>query len=162
MKPKTLEKLVRKFMRLPSHYIDTSVILGAFLEDEEFRDECKNYLNRVGYKYRGFLPVSVTGEVFMIVNGRVDKELDRELFFAFFDKLIRKRKIEFIGADFEVYGKVQEIRDIHYKIEPLDALHLATAITHKANVFVTLDRKLLHNQKIENKFNISILHPKEL
>lgn len=84
MKPKTLKKLIRKFTRLPSHCIDTSVILGAFLEDEEFREDCKSYLNRVGFKYRGLLPVSVAGEIFMILNDRVDKESDKELFFSFF------------------------------------------------------------------------------
>ena len=162
MKSKTLEKLIRKFVRLPSHHIDTSVILGAFLEDEEFREECKDYLNRVGYNYRGFLPVSVTGEIFMILNKKVSKESDRELFFLFFDKLIRKRRIEFVGSDFEVYKKVHEIRDISYDAEPLDALHLAVAITEKANVFVTLDENLVHNKRLENKFNIRILHPKEL
>lgn len=111
MKRKTLEKIIRRFVSLPSHGIDTSTILGAFLEDEEFKEECKNYLNRLGYNYRGFLPVSVTGEIFMILNERVEKESDRELFFSFFDKLIRKRKIEFVGADFEVYKKIEEIRE---------------------------------------------------
>jgi len=162
MKSKTLEKLIRKFTKLPSHYIDSSIILGAFLEDEEFREECKDYLNRVGYNYRGFLPVSVAGEIFMILNERIDKESDRELFFSFFDKLIRKRKIEFIGSDFEVYKKTQEIRDVSYDLEPLDVLHLAIAITQKGNVFVTLDKKLVRNQMLENAFRISILHPKEL
>jgi predicted nucleic acid-binding protein len=162
MKSKTLEKLIRKFQRLPSHYIDSSVILGSFLENEEFKEECKDYLNRVGYNYRGFLPVSVIGEIFMILNERIDKESDRELFFSFFDKLIRKREMEFIGSDFEVYKKTQELKDVNYDTEPLDALHLAIAIAEKANVFVTLDEKLIHNQAIENAFKISIIHPKEL
>ena len=162
MKPKTLEKLIRKFTRLPSHYIDSSVILGAFLEDEKFREECKNYLNRVGYNYRGFLPVSVTGEIFMILDERIEKESDKELFFSFFNILVRKRKIEFVGSSFDDYKKTHEIRDINYDAEPLDTLHLAIAITNKANVFVTLDEKLIHNQAIENAFKISILHPKEL
>lgn len=162
MKSKTLEKIIRKFTRLPSHYIDSSVILGAFLEDEEFREECKEYLNRVGYNYRGFLPISVTGEIFIILNGRIEKESDKELFFSFFDKLMRKRKIEFVGSGFDDYKKTQEIRDVIYDAEPLDALHLAIAITNKANVFVTLDEKLIRNQAIENAFKISIRHPKEL
>ena len=57
---------------------------------------------------------------------------------------------------------LQEIRDVSYDVEPLDALHLAIAIIQKGNVFVTLDDKLIHNQAIENAFKISILHPKEL
>lgn len=162
MQSKKLEKLIKRFTHLPSHYIDSSVILGAFLEDEEFKEECKDYLNRVGYNYRGSLPVSVIGEIFMILNGMVAKESDRELFFSFFDKLIRKRRIEFVGSDFEVYKKVQEIRDVSYDVEPLDTLHLAISIIRKANVFVTLDKKLIHNQAIEDAFKISILHPKEL
>lgn len=70
--------------------------------------------------------------------------------------------MEFVGTNFDVYKKVEELKDVSYNIEPLDALHLATAIIKKANAFVTLDKKLVHNQKIESKFNISILHPKEL
>ena len=33
---------------------------------------------------------------------------------------------------------------------------------NEANIFVTLDEKLIHNQAIENAFKIRILHPKEL
>ncbi|MBI4014993.1 MAG: type II toxin-antitoxin system VapC family toxin [Candidatus Aenigmarchaeota archaeon] len=162
MKPKTFEKLLRKFSHLPSHYIDSSVILGAFLEDGKFREECKSYLNRVVHNYRGFLPVSVVGEIFMILDEKIEKEGDKELFFSFFNTLIRRRKIEFIGSGFEDYRKTQEIKDVSYDAEPLDTLHLAIAITNKANVFVTLDEKLIHNQAIENTFKINILHPKEL
>lgn len=162
MKPKTLERIAKKFSRLPSHFIDTSIILGTFLENEEFREECKDYLNRVGYKYRGYVPVSVIGEIFMIINERIESANDRELFFSFFDKLVQNRKMKFVGTVFEVYEKISEMKETDYKTEPLDALHLSIAITSNASTFVTLDKKLIHNHELENKFGIKILHPKEL
>lgn len=162
MKTKTKLKLERKWSSLPLHHIDTSVIFGAFVENEKFREECKNYLNKVGYKYRGQLSVSVIGEIFMILRDVFDQEVDRELFFIFFDKLMRKRCIEFIGTTFETNDKLRAIREADYEIEPLDGLHLAITIISGSKVFVTLDQKLLKRTRLENKFNIRIVHPKDL
>ncbi len=161
MEDKTKLKLERRWLNKPSHHIDTSILIGSFLEDEEFKDECKNYLNKVGYRYRGHLSVSVTGELFMILKERISEQSEREFFFTFFDNLIKKRLIEYVSTNFEVYKKVAEVKDVCYDIDPLDALHLATAIVKGANVFITLDKDLINDGRLQSTFKIKIIHPKD-
>lgn len=146
---------------MPSHHIDTSIFIGSFLEDEEFKDECKNYLDKVGYRYRGHLSVSVTGELFVILTERISEQSEREFFFTFFDNLVRKRRIAYISPNFDVYQKIAEVRAVCYDLEPLDALHLATAIVQGADTFVTLDRGLINDGKLQATFKIKIVHPKD-
>ena len=44
----------------------------------------------------------------------------------------------------------------------MDSLNLAIAITKNADVFVTTDRTLLENKKLEKEFKIKIKHPRDL
>ena len=162
MKPKTKLKLEKKWLSLPIHFIDTSVVYGAFLEGEEFKIECNNYLNKIGYKYRGHLSISVIGEIFMILQDKVVSESDKEFFIRFFYRLIIKRAIALIGTSFEAYKKALELRNFSYQLDPTDTLHLAVAITSGTRKFVTLDQKLIENLEIQTKFDIDILHPKDL
>lgn len=150
-----------KWRYLPVHFIDTSVILGAFSEKEKFYYECKSYLNKVGYKYQGFLSTSVVGEIFMIIEGRRD-EIERSLFFEFFDRTVLRRKINFVPSSFTVFNLVGRLRDIDYGIEALDAEHLSNSISNNANVFVTLDTKLVGNWRLEKMFGFRILHPRQM
>ena len=160
MKEKTRLKLERRWLSLPAHHIDASVILGAFLENDEFNKECTDYLNKVGYKYRGCISTSVIGEIFMVLKDRIPDAADREFFFRFFDRLVEKNQITFSGMLFGIYEKALELRNNIYNIEPLDALHLSNAVVRKANAFVTLDEKLI-NSKIKSLFGITIVHSKD-
>ncbi len=162
MKQKTLEKITRRFRALPLHHVDTSVILESFFQDAKYAEECKQYLNKIGYKYRGELSISVIGEVFVVIETDVKEAENKELFFRFFDSLIKRRKTMFATGDFNAYDLTAKIKNIETRIEPSDALHLAIAIQHKANVFVTLDEKIIHNRDLEKEFGIKILHPSEL
>jgi hypothetical protein len=63
MKQKTLEKIIRKFEILPLHHIDTNIFIEADKETK-LGDACASYLNRIGYKYRGIISLSVLGELF--------------------------------------------------------------------------------------------------
>ncbi len=150
-----------RFQKLPVHFIDTSVVLGAFSEEEEFYEDCKSYLNRVGYKFRGVFPTSVVGEIFMIVLERKDF-LNRRLFFDFFDRTIFRRKIDFAPTSFEAVETIKDIQTTDYNADPLDAEHLALAISRNANAFVTLDNDLINNEILKSKFGISIKHPKQI
>lgn len=150
-----------KWRSLPVHFIDTSVILGAFSEEEEFYEECKSYLNRVGYKCRGFLSTSVIGEIFMIIE-KWEDSLDRYLFFDFFDRIIFRRKIDFVPSRFETFDTIKQIRNLDYFVEPLDSEHLAAAISENAEIFVTLDTSLILNKNLQNISGIKVIHPKRI
>jgi predicted nucleic acid-binding protein len=144
----------------PLHFIDTSVILEAFSEDGKYREECKSYLNTAGYKFIGFLSLSVLGEILVVINNR-EKEA-KELFIGWLHHIIKRKKIKLIVPRFEVLEIIKRLKEADYKIEFVDALHLSTAIENNANAFVTLDEKLVGNIKIEKEFKIKILHPKQI
>ena len=57
MKKKTFEKLLRRFLGLPPHHIDTSILLEP--EKTEDGRDCRKYLQKVGYDYRGKLSLPV-------------------------------------------------------------------------------------------------------
>lgn len=95
----------------------------------------------------------------MIIGERMD-DLSRKLFFDFFDKIISKRKIGFIPPNLDSNRVTPKTMSVDYRVEFLDAEHLSIAVSKAANVFVTLDSKLLRNANLEREFKIKILHPK--
>jgi len=161
MKPKTIKRIRRRFESLPLHFIDTDILFEAN-HDTKLGNQCPNYLNRVGYKYRGLIPLSVIGEFFMIVFRDVQKTEEKYLLFNFIDRLIKKRKIKFSALKHGSLKIVDKIKEIDSRIEDTDAIHFANCIQDKGNVFVTFDEKLAENEKLENEFNIRIIHPKNL
>lgn len=72
MKRKTFLKLQREFEILPSHHMDTAIFIESDKETK-LGDICSDYLNRVGYKYRGVVSLSVLGEFLLITFKRYKK-----------------------------------------------------------------------------------------
>lgn len=144
----------------PIHFIDTSVILEAFSENGKYREECKSYLNKAGYKFVAHLSLTVLGEILVVIS---DKEKEaKELFIGWLDQIIKRKKIKISVPRFEILEIIKSLRETDYKIEFVDGLHLSTAINFKADSFVTLDEKLVGNSRIEKQFNIRVTHPKQV
>jgi len=161
MKPKTLEKILRRFQRLPLHGIDSSIILEAFDEKSKFRESCKNYLNKIGYNFRGILPISVVGEVFVIIETDMVDKIEKEIFFQFFDSLVKKRKIGFSVPKKTTFQTAEKVKELENRIGATDVLNLSIAIDEGMNVFVTLDKDMLHNKQFKKEFGIEIKAPYE-
>ncbi len=161
MKAKTLERLVKRFQRLPLHGIDSSIILEAFDEKSEFRESCKNYLNKIGYNFRGVLPISVIGEVFTIIETDMPDKSEKEVFFQFFDSLVKKRKINFSVPKKITFQTAERVKELENRIGATDALNLSIAVDEGIMVFVTLDADMLHNKQLENEFGVQIKAPYE-
>lgn len=161
MKPKTLKRIMRRFESLPLHFIDADILFEAN-HDTKLGNQCSNYLNKVGYKYRGIVPLSVIGEFFMIVFRDVQETEEKYLLFNFIDRLIKNRKIKFSALKYGSLDIVDKIKEVDSRIEDTDAVHLANCIQDKCNAFVTFDEKLIGNERLENEFNIRITHPKNL
>ncbi|PKP58729.1 MAG: hypothetical protein CVT88_06815 [Candidatus Altiarchaeales archaeon HGW-Altiarchaeales-1] len=161
MKKKTMDRLERKWLNLPLHHIDACVILEALIKHKGYED-CENYLNRVGYKYIGDLSIFALGEIVMTSIRKFEKEMEYNESSLIIARLIDKRKIGFSSPQFKTYDIVKKIKAIESRVEPMDALNLATAITENADVFVTLDGTLLENKKLEKEFEIKIKHPADL
>jgi len=161
MKNKTKNRLKKKWQNLPLHHIDTCVVIEVLMKGDDYLS-CENYLNKVGYKYRGTLSVSALGEIFMYLTKDIKEEIDRGEAFTIASRLIDKRKIDFSSPQFKTYVIVEKIKTIESRAEPMDSLNLATAIANDASVFVTMDATLLGNYKLESVFKIKIKHPGEL
>lgn len=162
MKPKTLEKILRRFERLPLHFIDTGVFVEA-LKDTKLGNQCSDYLNRIGYKYRGVMPLSVLGEYALITYRDIKDWEGREIMFSFVGRIVNKCDIKYKTLDFDSNNNIEKLREIDGRIEFTDAQHLASAIGDKADSFVTFDKTLLDNaQEIEKSLGVRIIHPKDL
>jgi len=161
MKRKTKDKLDRKWQSLPLHHIGACIVLEVLIKQKEYED-CKNYLDRVGYKYRGVISASALGEIIMSSIKKFEKETEGGKVSLFIADLVSKRKIDFSTPKFKTHELVGKIKIVESRAEPTDALNLATAITENADVFVTLDGKLVGNKKLESAFKIKISHPSEL
>ena len=161
MKKKTKSKLDSKWQNLPLHHIDACIFLEVLLGGDDY-ESCKNYLNRVGYNYRGTLSIPVLGEVFMGLISKLEAETDKEKAFSIANMLIDNRKIDFSSPQFKTYSVIDKIKSIETGVEPMDALNLAAAISDCAKVFVTFDGTLLGNKKLENEFKIKIKHPNDV
>ena len=162
MKKKTEEKLERRWLSKPSHVIDTSVLIEALVETK-LGDKCVDYLNRLKIKYRGYIPSSVLGEYFLtIFYDQKFEEKHKQRAFTFLGDLIKRRNILSIVPDKEVFKFVEKIQTTEREIEDTDALHYATAVVNNANIFVTLDTKLLRSQTLEKEFGVKITSPESL
>jgi len=152
---------IEKFERLPLHFIDTNVIVEA-LTDTKLGTICSDYLNRVGYKYRGILPLSVLGEFFLITFRDIEETSIRELGFRFIERFIERNKIGFSSLKYESLEIIDKIKGIDARIDDTDAIHLANCIQDKGNTFVTFDEKFFRSIKLEKEFSIRIIHPRNL
>lgn len=158
MKQKTLRRILKRFQRLPLHHIDTSVILES--ETTENGQHCRKYLQKVGYNYMGKLSFPVLSELFVIVL-KLENYVDKRDLFDTIDTMISARKMIFYSPE-DICRITGKIKEIDTRIEKTDREIIACAIEDKAAVLVTLDKDLIHNERIENIFGIRIRHPKEL
>lgn len=157
MKRKTLDKLIRKFQKLPLHHIDTSIILGSSnFEEERVRDK---YIQKLAYNYRGKLSFPVLSELFVKFLSLETIE-ERDVFRQFMDHLLVRREIEFYSP--KRIGKImEELHDMDKRLEPTDIQIVACAIEDKADVLVTLDKNLINHKTIKEKYDLTIAHPKD-
>ncbi len=159
MKVKTLEKLVRRLLKLPLTYIDTSIILEDEKADDGFY--CKKLLNIIGNKYRGKLSLVVLGELLLDILG-LENYSERIDAIEFVHSLIKNKKIEYGDIPKTIDEVATKIKNIDSRIEQADRLILASASEDNADYFVTIDTKLIGNEKLEKELNIKIRHPKDL
>lgn len=138
--------------------MDTSVILEPEkTEDGRF---CKRYMQIVSYKFRGKFSLLVFGETLLSIMS-LRNYRDQHDSLDHFLRLVSVRKIETYVPK-KIEETMMRIREIDYRIDPTDTEILSCAIEDGARILVTLDTKLIHNERIENEFGIEIKHPKEL
>ncbi len=162
MKRKTLEKLERKWLAKPLHFLDASVLIETLIETK-LGEKCAEYLNRLKIKYRGVAPLSVIGEYFMTMfyDEKIE-ERHKQKAFTFLEDLIRHKKVLSASPDKETFRLIERIQEVEREIENMDALHYATAVINRADVFVTLDRKMIESKTLEMEFGVKVMSPEDL
>lgn len=158
MKRKTEEKLRRRFLALPLHHIDTSIILEE--PTTEFGRMCRKYLQILNRNYRGKFSLPVLGELLLKILDRKTSH-ERYVTLDIINEWMKNKNTGFY-IPFNISETVNIIKNLDSRIKETDAHILACAIEDKALTFVTLDKELIHNQKIEEFFGISIMSPHEL
>lgn len=157
MKPKTLKKILKRFQTLPMHHIDASILLGSSdTEEERARNK---YIRKLGYNYRGKLSFPVLSELFVKLLSLNSAE-ERDVFIQFMDHLFNRRKTEFYSS--KRIGKLmEEIYEIDKRLQPTDIQIVACAIEDKADNLVTLDKNMVDNKSIKERYGLKISHPKD-
>jgi predicted nucleic acid-binding protein len=157
MQQKTRDRLDDRFLALPLHHIDTSILL----EPDNTPDgiAAKRYQERLGKLYRGVLSLPVLGELMLTILslGDLEKRLD---FLELLNSRVKVRRMNYYTS-LGIESLSKEISALDARVHGADKEILACAIEHKAHALVTLDGKLIRNEALERKFGIRIRHPKD-
>ncbi len=139
--------------------IDTSIIIEPFIswrkDEPNYKDKSMAILKGVLVDFRErFMPVvslSILGELSLILKDKQfllkdltkkKEQMDRTLE-TFFNNCER------VGLKKETINLCSKIlTEIDNRLEPLDALHISTAIVEGCKTFVFIDETLKNNEKI--------------
>ncbi|HLC74977.1 MAG TPA: hypothetical protein VJH88_03920 [Candidatus Nanoarchaeia archaeon] len=143
--------------------IDSCVVLELVMKSQsgkEFRsliEQCQRYFYYLAERECGSISLPALGEIFRVLYSIKDEAIRMQRF-TFVCDLIRKCNISFNSPDHETYRIATTIKEFDTLIEPADALRVSEALTSGATL-ITLDRKLIDNQRLQEHFNIKIKGP---
>ncbi|MBI2076487.1 MAG: type II toxin-antitoxin system VapC family toxin [Candidatus Aenigmarchaeota archaeon] len=148
---------MRKFLALPLHHIDTSVLIEP--EKTEDGRYCRKYLQKIGYNYRGTLSFPVLSELFLKIVG-LEVEEEKLIILRFIAYLRKYKHVTFYSPK-KIADILKDLNGLDNRLGPIDTNIIAASIEHKARNLVTLDKQLVHHKSVEEKFGLTISHPKE-
>lgn len=159
---KTKQRILRREASKPLHCIDTSVFLEMTLDTKEGKI-CQSHLANMGKGkyYKGVLPLSVLGEIVMVTFRDVNSPDERVERLRLLEEFARKRNIGCVVLHREDHKFIDKLMDIVYNLEEVDAEHLACAKRCGADVFITLDKKLIGSVELERELGIKIRSPSD-
>ena len=136
---------------LPLHYPDSCIFLELVSEDKESKKElAQTYLYNIDRKYKVIVSSLTYGEISMALMKTIKEDKNREMAFHKLNDILKW--LDLCSPQFEDFELALELRRIHYKIEPADALHLATAMNNNVQNFITLGERGLADNEIVKKF----------
>ena len=119
---------------------------------------CERYLARSGYLFNGYVSLPVYGE---FLSKIIDEKKSFDMLLIF-GSTLRERKIKYYTPRDKAFEIYKEIRKMDPRIGYTDAFILACAIEQRHSTFVTVDKDLVGNERIEKKYKINIYHPADL
>ena len=159
MQKKTKERIDRKFQNLELHQIDASIFIELFLENRKNYEKCSDYINTLGYKYRGSISIPALGEICYTIITKIKDSKKKEDAFRLLYEKIERHEIDFYSPKKEDYDLAKEMIISDTILESADALRLAETKGNKAKKFITLDGDLVKNKVLQKNYNIKIELP---
>jgi predicted nucleic acid-binding protein len=144
-------------------HIDGCVILELVMESKRnkaqklLQQKCRQYFYRITKTRNGLISLPALGEVFKAIYFIEDNYEKHNVFNKILD-LIQTASITFTSPTKETYKIVNRIIHFDTHIEAADALRIAEAKTEDV-ALITLDKKLIENIRLQEKFNITIKAP---
>ncbi len=146
------------------YHVDSSVVLADMFE--EVRPDILPKLWQLSGQKKKFTVIFTTivlGEILKVI-----KEGPRERMEPAFDYLKHLFGWYTIGIytpESRVFTIINDLKEIDYRLEPMDLLILASAIAHKASKFLTFDSDFLHAETlrgtVRKRYNLIIQQPSE-
>ena len=130
-------------------YIDSNVFIFSAVSLDEKGDDARKLLTLFAKGAAWGLTSALT---FDEVFHRVKKEISHEAAISLMENLLMVPNLSFLSADAKVLNACLLVLRKH-KIEPRDAIHVATSFLAGADMFVTDDKALL---KIDDVKTVSL------
>jgi predicted nucleic acid-binding protein len=146
-------------------HFDTSVIVELYTSkptSKKTLDSCKRYLYRVlTKKQTARISMVNLGELKHFILHRISED-------AVKIKVIDNLKfwldkgVEFCSPQWDAFKVALELKELARGLEPMDMLHIATAIEKGAKRFVTIEKSILEMkpfvEKVKNEYGLKIVH----
>lgn len=120
-------------------YIDTNIFLNVLFQEEGLFEASLKILNAIEQeKYAGIISLLTLMEIHRVLQKQGKKEDDIQ------EAISKIREIRYaivVPAETEIIAAYEMIQQ--FKVDPMDAMHLAISAEAAADVFVTRDEKLL-------------------
>lgn len=123
------------------HYMDTSVMVEVYIEElksRDYKNACEVYIYNIGNQYETYFSISAFGELIKkILELETDFNKKMIIMQKIYDKF--KKKVKFCSHKKEAFNFAQELIGLDRNLEAMDAYHIATALSYKADKFITIE-----------------------
>jgi predicted nucleic acid-binding protein len=142
------------------HYCDSGIFISFLNEEPQYYEECKNILLAAEQEYIELYTSAFTmAEVVYIKSQKAKRNLSDLEQEAIINHLFSNEWIKLVQFERET-SEISRYLVRSYKLQPFDALHLATAIRMKVDYFDTVDQKLM--AKVPQEVNCPPNYPKKV
>ncbi|CCI18337.1 conserved hypothetical protein [Microcystis aeruginosa PCC 9807] len=145
---------------IKKHYCDSGIFISFFNEEPQYYEQCKNILLAAEQGYIELYTSAFSmAEVVYIKSKKAKRDLSDLEQENIINNLFSNEWIKLVGFERET-SEINRYLIRSYKLQPFDALHLATAIRMKLDYFDTVDQKLI--DKVPQEVNFSPNYPKKV
>lgn len=145
------------------HQLDSSVYLRGVTDEAEKREPSLffTYIGKLGRTFKCDVSVVVLGEITKRICEIFSKAKNqRDNLLASLGNFLIKQNVTVLTISEEDVKLFQELREIETRAHEPELIALATAINHKADVFMSFDEDLLHSAPLfKQKYGIKVRKP---